>query len=81
MAHNNKILNETNYNDNNNNINNNNINNNYNNTKKKMLYNCRKKTFPVNNKCLLSNLIYRAAVKTNNSYKIYVGSTGNTFKE
>ena len=70
-------------NNNNNNNNNNNINNNYNDNKNNYdkLCNCRKQPCPVNNKCLQSNLIYRATVKSNNSYKIYIGSTGNTFKE
>ena len=67
IAHNNKILNKTNKND-------------ETNTKDK-LCNCRKEPCPLNNQCLISNLMYRAIVTTNNSTKQYVGSTGNTFKE
>ena len=79
----NNNYNNTNNNNNNNinnNYNNNNDNNNNNNNNNK-LCNCRKEPCPVSKKCLLSNLIYRATVKSKNSHKIYIGSTGNTFKQ
>ena len=36
---------------------------------------------PLNNQCIISNIIYRAIVTSNKTAKHYVGSTGTTFKE
>ena len=43
--------------------------------------NCRSKnSCPLNNNCLIKNVIYKATVTSNNEIKEYIGSTGNTFK-
>jgi len=43
--------------------------------------NCRsKRSCPLNNKCLIKNVIYKATVTSNKEIKEYIGSTGNTFK-
>ena len=67
IAHNNKILNKDNTND-------------KNNTNDK-LCNCRKEPCPLNNQCLISNIIYKATITTDKTTKQYLGSTGNTFKQ
>ena len=36
--------------------------------------------FPLSNKCLIKNVIYKATVTSNKEIKEYIGSTGNTFK-
>ena len=41
---------------------------------------CRKQDCPVNGRCLIENVIYRASVKTANETKFCVSSTGLTFK-
>ena len=51
------------------------------NNKNNKLYRCLKSPCSLNNKHLLSNLIYRASVTSKNSSKIHIGSTGNTLKE
>ena len=46
--------------------------------------NCRKKDdFPLERKCLTSNIIYSAEITsaTSGSPKVYIGSTSNTFKQ
>ena len=48
------------------------------------LCNCKSKTepCPLGNKCLSSNLVYRADITTKEGdHKIYIGTTGNTFKQ
>ena len=48
------------------------------------LCNCRSRTVPcpLDKKCLTSNIVYRADIKTNdNDHKIYIGTSGNSFKE
>ena len=52
-------------------------------TNQQTLCNCRNKTkCPLNGECLAKNIIYEAKVTTSDSEeRIYVGSTGNTFKE
>ena len=43
--------------------------------------NCRSKSScPLNNKCLIKNVIYKATVISNKETKEYIGSTGKTFK-
>ena len=43
--------------------------------------NCRSKnSCPLNNKCLIKNVIYKATVISNKETKEYIGSTGKTFK-
>ena len=50
-------------------------------TEKEKLCNCRKNNpCPLNNKCLIKNVIYKATVKSENNTKSYIGSTANTFK-
>ena len=51
--------------------------------KNTILCNCRRKSdCPVENKCQLDKVIYKAEVKDKNgNVKEYIGSTGNTFKE
>lgn len=51
--------------------------------KTEKLCNCRNKArCPVNNKCLLEKVIYKAEVKDKNgTVREYIGSTGNSFKE
>ena len=39
-----------------------------------------KKKFPLDNKCLAKNIIYRAITKTNSITKFYVGSKSTKFK-
>ena len=63
IPHNNKILNKI-------------IINDKSNTKDK-LRNCRREPCPLNNQCLVSNIIFRATVTSNKATKQYVGSTGN----
>ena len=41
---------------------------------------CRKQDCPVNGRCLIENVIYRANIKTANETKFYVSSTGLTLK-
>ena len=51
---------------------------------KQVGYNCRvKNSFPLDNKCLISQLIYQADATNNldNEYKYYTGLAGATFKE
>ena len=51
--------------------------------KPKTLCNCVKKKkdqCPLQQKCLTENVIYQATVKTSTEEKIYVGSTGRSFK-
>ena len=67
IAHNNKILNKSNIDDKS--------------TIKDKLCNCRKEPCPLNNECLVSNIIYKATVTSNKTTKQYIGSTGNTFKQ
>ena len=44
--------------------------------------NCRvKSTFPLPNKCLYRNTIYKATVKTNNSIQHYIGAMEGTIKQ
>ena len=44
--------------------------------------NCRKKdSCPLGGKCLTSKVVYKATVVSGNDSKIYIGLTGNTFKE
>ena len=44
--------------------------------------NCRNRTAcPLNNNCLVENVIYEAEVTSENSTRRYIGSTANTFKE
>ena len=44
--------------------------------------NCRKTSeCPLDGKCLTANVIYEATVSTANEEKVYVGSTGRTFKD
>ena len=57
------------------------LNKNDKNSTKDKLCNCRKDPCPLNNQCLISNIIYKAVVISNKTTKHYVGSTGNTFKE
>ena len=47
------------------------------------LCNCRgKNTCPLEGRCLLSNLVYRADIETEEGdHDIYIGTAGNTFKE
>ena len=48
------------------------------------LCNCRSKVLPcpLDNKCLTSNIVYRADIKTSDGdHKIYIGTSGNSFKE
>ena len=49
---------------------------------KENLCNCRSKTnCPIDNKCCLNNLIYKAKVSTSkDEYKIDIGSTKKSFK-
>ena len=42
--------------------------------------NCRKEVCPLGGACLTENLIYEAKVSTSTSDKLYIGSTGRTFK-
>ena len=63
IPHNNKILNKI-------------IINDKSNTKDK-LRNCRREPCPLNNQCLVSNIIFRATVTSNKSTKQYMGSTEN----
>ena len=43
--------------------------------------NCRSKNLcPLNNKCLIKNVIYKATISSTKETKNYIGSTGNTFK-
>ena len=61
------------------------LNNNFNKDKNKTdntpTCNCRSKnSCPLNNKCLIKNVIYKATITSNNEIKDYIGSTGNTFK-
>ena len=51
------------------------------NSTKDKLCNCRKEPCPLNNKCLISNIIYKAVLTSNKTTKHYVESTGNTFKK
>ena len=45
------------------------------------LCNCRKSNeCPLENKCQVKNVIYKATVVSNKETKYYIGSTGNTFK-
>ena len=45
------------------------------------LCNCRSKNLcPLDNKCLIKNVIYKATISSANETKNYIGSTGNTFK-
>ena len=46
----------------------------------KKMCNCRKQTCPLNGKCCIDNLIYRATVKTNESEKTYIGCSEGPFK-
>ena len=48
--------------------------------KERRMCDCRKQDCPVNGRCLMENVIYRARVTTKNETKFYVGSTGLTFK-
>ena len=44
--------------------------------------NCRNKDeCPLDGKCLTTNVIYEAKVKTSNEEKVYIGSTGRSFKD
>jgi len=44
--------------------------------------NCAKKTeCPVNSKCQLSKVIYKAVVTSKDGEKVYIGSTGKVFKK
>ena len=44
--------------------------------------NCKKKDeCPLDGECIIKNVIYKATVRTNNSTKLYVGSTGGWFKK
>ena len=44
--------------------------------------NCRKKdSCPLRGKCLTSKVVYKATVVSGNASKIYIGQTGNTFKD
>ena len=46
------------------------------------LCNCReKKNCPLNNRCLLDNIVYEAKVQTESKIFRYIGCTGNTFKK
>ena len=48
------------------------------------LCNCRSKVIPcpLDGKCLVTNLVYRADIKTSEEdHRIYVGTSGNSFKE
>ena len=36
---------------------------------------------PLNNKCLIENVIYKATIDSANESKSYLGSTGGTFKK
>ena len=45
------------------------------------LCNCRKEPCPLNNQCLISNIIYKATITTDKTTKQYLGSTGNSFKQ
>ena len=42
--------------------------------------NCKRSACPLDGACLTSNVIYEAKVTTGRSSKLYIGSTGNTFK-
>ena len=44
-------------------------------------YKWRAETFTLNKNCLAKYLIYKATVKTDNTIKIYIGSTSTTFKD
>ena len=45
------------------------------------LCNCRKPDMcPLQNKCLVEALVYKAIVTTDGEVKVYIGSTGDTFK-
>ena len=47
-----------------------------------VLCNCRKNRIcPMNGKCLVKNIVYRAEVITEKSTESYIGLTGTTFKE
>ena len=43
--------------------------------------NFRKEPCPLNNQCLISNIIYRATITSNKATKQYLRSIGNTFKQ
>ena len=43
--------------------------------------NCRKDTCPLDGACLTENVIYEARVSTSASDKLYIGSTGRSFKD
>ena len=48
----------------------------------KRLCNCRNRGIcPLDNKCLLDNIVYEATVRTEGSNFRYVGSTANSFKK
>ena len=49
--------------------------------KERRMCDCRKQDCPVNGRCLMENVNYRASVTTANGTKFYVGSTGLTFKK
>ena len=52
------------------------------NSEPKAKCNCRNKAAcPLNGECLKENVIYKAEVKTEDNTKIYIGSTGLTFKK
>ena len=48
---------------------------------KKLVCNCKKQHCLVNGSCLIKNVIYKANFTTENQIKLYVGSTGLTFKK
>ena len=39
------------------------------------------KKIPLNNKCLVESVIYKATITSDNETKNYLGSTGGTFKK
>ena len=43
--------------------------------------NCRKDPCPLNDKCQVDKVIYKATVTTNNTMQTYTGLTGDTFKK
>ena len=67
IAYKNKMLNKNNINDKS--------------TAKDKLRDCCKEPCRLNNQCLISNIIYRATIRSNKTTKQYLGSTGKTFKK
>ena len=44
--------------------------------------NCRdRSTCPLSGNCTVRNVVYRVEAHCSNEYKVYIGSTGNTFKD